>query len=74
MLPGRAERYGLLAIVEEGTAIHREAIAMQRDFQFARASWPHLDNEAAAELWTHFLGFTTWQRVVEQFPHVELPK
>jgi hypothetical protein len=47
---------------------------MQRDFQFARGSWPHLDNEAAAELWSHFLGFTTWQRIAEQFPFVELPK
>ena len=73
VLPGRAERFGLLAIVEEGTPIYQEAVAMQRDFQYARSSWPHLDNEAAAELWTHFLGFTTWQRVAEQFPQVKLP-
>lgn len=73
-MPDRAERYGVLAIVEEGTPIHREAVAMQRDFQFARGSWPHLDNEAAAELWQHYLGFTTWQRVAEQFPFIELPK
>jgi len=73
-LPGRAQKFGLLAIVEEGTPIHQEAVAMQRDYQFARTSWPHLDNEAAAELWTHFLGFTTWQRVAEQFPQVQLPE
>lgn len=72
-LPGRAERYGLLAIVEEGTPIYQEAMAMQRDFQFARSSWPHLDSDAAAELWTHYFGFTTWQRLAEQFPHVQLP-
>lgn len=71
-LPGRAERYYLLAIVEEGTPIHAEARAMQRDFQFARSSWPHLDDTAAAELWTHFLGFTTWQQVAEQLPGVQL--
>lgn len=73
-LPGRSERYGLLAIVEEGTPIHHEAVAMQRDFQYARTSWPHLDTEAAAELWKHFLGFTTWQRVAEEFPQVKLPE
>jgi hypothetical protein len=71
-LPERAERYYLLGIVEEDTPIHAEARAVQGDFQFARSSWPHLDAAAAAALWTHFLGFTTWQQVAAQFPAVEL--
>ena len=73
-MPGRTERYGLLAIVEDGTPIHREAIAMHRDLQFARSSWPHLDETEAAELWSHWLGFTTWQRLAEQFPQLALPE
>lgn len=73
VLPGRAERFGILAIVEEDTPIYDEARAISRDFQFARSSWPHLDEAGAAELWSHFLGFTTWQRLAEQFPGVELP-
>ena len=73
-LPGRAERYYLLGIVEDGTPIHAESRAMSRDLQFARTSWPHLDTGAAAELWGHFLGFTTWQRLPEELPQVRLPE
>lgn len=71
--PERAEKFYLLGILEEGTPLQAEARAMQRDFQFARSSWPHLDDEGAAELWSHFLGFTTWQQVAAQFPQVQLP-
>jgi hypothetical protein len=73
-MPNRTEHYGLLAIVEEGTPIHREAIAMHRDLQFARSSWPHLDDAGITELWSHFLGFTTWQRLAAEFPAVQLPE
>lgn len=73
-LSNRAERYYLLALVEEGTPVHKEAVGMHRDYQFARSSWPHLDNDAAAELWTHFLGFATWQQVAAAFPAIGLPE
>ncbi len=73
-LPGRAERFYVLALVETGTPIEVEARAMSRDFQFARASWPQLETEDAAELWTHFLGYATWQQVAERFAGIEFPK
>jgi len=73
VLPGRGERYYLLAVVEEGTPLEGEARAISKDLQFARSSWPHLDEAAARELWSHFLGFTTWQQVAARFPEVRLP-
>jgi hypothetical protein len=63
VLPGRAERYYLLALVEQGTPIEAEARAISHDLQFARSSWPHLDEAATQELWSHFLGFSTWQQL-----------
>lgn len=74
VLPDRAERYYLVALVEEGTPIQAEARAISHDLQFARSSWPHLDAAATQELWSHFLGYATWQQVVERFPAVHLPE
>lgn len=67
-MPDRPEHYYLMVLLEEGSPLQAEARAIQRDFQFARSSWPHLDDEGARELWGHFLGFATWQQLAEPFP------
>ncbi len=72
VLPGRTDQYYLLLIVEAESPCAVEAHSMARDLQYARRSWPHLDAASAAELWTHFLGYTTWQAVAEAFPGLEL--
>jgi hypothetical protein len=66
-LEGRAARYFVLLIIEQGTPLCGQAATFDRDFDGARNSWPHLDDPAARALLGHYLGYTTWQRVRENF-------
>ena len=47
VLEGRAGRYFVLLILEEGTRLCERAAEFDRDFAGARESWPHLDDLAA---------------------------
>jgi hypothetical protein len=66
-LEDRADRYFVLLIVEQGTPLCGKAAEFDRDFDGARNSWPHLEEEKARELWEHYLGYTTWQQIHDEF-------
>lgn len=65
--PDRAEPWGVLLVVEEGTPAHQLVRRFDHDFESARRAVPHLSGAAAAELWSHYLGFTTWQDIQRTF-------
>ena len=58
----------VLLIVEEGSPAANAAGLLDAGYNVALASWPHLDDEHARELYDrHYLGFTTWQAVASEF-------
>jgi hypothetical protein len=78
VLGNKADRHYVLLVVEEGSPLVGDAEKLDRAFSVAWDSWPHLSENAARELWRHFLGYTTWQRIVTEFrsvgPNLILPE
>ena len=62
----------MLLIVEENTRPAVDAAVLDGDFAAARNSWPHLNEELAQDLWRHYLGYTTWQKLAAAF-NLHLP-
>lgn len=59
--------FGLL-IVEGKSSAEEEARKLDAGYQMAVASWPHLSNNEARQLYEHhYLGYTTWQQIAEKF-------
>ena len=65
--------YYMMLIVEEGTSLMEQAQALDQNADIAIKSWPHLLDAGRRELFSHYLGFTTWQRIAEQFRPMILP-
>lgn len=58
----------MLLIVEESSAAAREAENLDCGYDVAVPSWPHLSTTEARCLYEqHYLGFTTWQKVIHRF-------
>jgi hypothetical protein len=60
----------VLLVVEAESPTHREAAALDEDYAVTRASWPHLDDAQAHELWSHHLGYLTWRDLAGTFGSV----
>jgi hypothetical protein len=73
-LPGRRDQYFVLLVVDkENPATLEEATRLDESPQIAFNSWPHRGHEKANTLWSHYLGYTTWQRIAETFGGLYLP-
>lgn len=73
-LPGRQEQYLMLLIVDEDNReVLKEADDLDRQPDLAFASWPHRTPKEAEALWSHYCGFTTWQKIASVF-QLCLPK
>jgi len=72
--PDRQAQYLMLLIVDEGNGkLMKEAEALDQQPDVAFASWPHRNPKDSDELWAHYCGFTTWQRIASSF-RLDLPK
>jgi hypothetical protein len=67
-----AERYVLL-VVEEGTKLVGEAIALDGGGATVDRALPHLADGPRQDLWSHYLGYTTWQAIQGRFQLDALP-
>ncbi len=66
--PYRQDDFFMLVIVEENSAAAHETERLDRGYDVAVPSWPHLSaNEASCLYEQHYLGFTTWQKVTRRF-------
>lgn len=58
----------VLLIVEAQSGAEIEARRLDAGYEMAIASWPHLSQDEARQLYEkHYLGYTTWQLVAERF-------
>lgn len=73
----RGRQYYVLLVVDEVESVARATLKQAQDLdrapQVAFASWPHRSPAEAAQLWSHYLGHTTWQRIAENFGGLVLP-
>jgi hypothetical protein len=67
VFPERRANFYVLLVVEEGGLTHPEARELDGKYEDARESWPHLDEAQAEELWSHYLGYATWQELARAF-------
>lgn len=71
--PRRTERWYMLTIVEAaevckpGEGCEASARLFDRDRKAVGAAVPHLDETAVDDLWSHYLGYTTWQQIQSCF-------
>jgi hypothetical protein len=65
----KAKRYYVLLIVEEASSSHEEAKRFDTEagYEVARKSCPHLKKPELDELWKHYLGHTTWEKLEKEF-------
>jgi hypothetical protein len=72
--PDRRDQFFVLLVVdEEYQTTLNEAAQLDEDPHIAFDSWPHRGPDEANALWSHYLGFTTWQEIVRTFGGLMLP-
>lgn len=62
-MPGLAAQYYVLLLVDEQSPAAAEARELDGTYLVARDSWPHLDDHQAEGLFSHYLGYGTWQQI-----------
>jgi hypothetical protein len=63
----RAPAWFVLLIVEAGTSAEKEAAVLDQGGLVVCDSLPHLSSSDRDDVWSHYLGFTTWQALAARF-------
>lgn len=65
--PRRAARWFVVLVVDEDSTAEADARRLDLGGERVRAALPHLPADEVDQLWSHYVGYTTWQAIQREF-------